>query len=294
MKRGIILFALLTIWICQVQSSEPTELIVASYNLRYDNDSDSKAGNGWSTRYPVIAQLIRFHEFDIFGSQEGYRHQLDSLKAALPGYDYIGVGRDDGKEAGEHSAIFYRTDRFELVEHGDFWLSQTPDSPSVGWDAALPRLCSWGHFRVIATQKEFLFFNLHMDHVGQQARVESVKLVKQMMKQPGGLPAILTGDFNVDQTSAPYYTLVEDSSLLDTYEVTRLRYATNGTYNAFNPNGYTPGRIDHVFVTPQFQVTKYGVLTDNYRIMKRDDSGISYETRLPSDHYPVMVKVSIE
>lgn len=111
---------------------------VATYNLRQQNNSDSAKGNGWTRRVPQIANIIKFHGFDIFGTQEGFKNQLDDLQSRLPGYNHIGVGREDGVNKGEHSAIFYRTDLFEVVDHGDFWLSETPDKPSKGWDAVLP------------------------------------------------------------------------------------------------------------------------------------------------------------
>ena len=156
----------LLIGLLSCQNQKPAEngsFTTASYNLRYANAEDSAAGNGWGKRYPVMAKLIQYHSFDIFGTQEGYIRQLEDMKAALPGYEYIGVGRNDGKEAGEHSAIFYRTDKFDLIKKGDFWLSETPDTASIGWDAVLPRICSWGHFKCKDTGFEFLFFNLHMD-----------------------------------------------------------------------------------------------------------------------------------
>ena len=128
----------LLIGLLSCQNQKPAEngsFTTASYNLRYANAEDSAAGNGWGKRYPVMAKLIQYHSFDIFGTQEGYIRQLEDMKAALPGYEYIGVGRNDGKEAGEHSAIFYRTDKFDLIKKGDFWLSETPDTASIGWDA---------------------------------------------------------------------------------------------------------------------------------------------------------------
>ncbi len=140
-------------------------LIVLIFNCQMSHRCPIKRqmGNGWGQRYPVIAKMVQYHDFDIFGTQECFIHQLKDMKEALPSYDYIGVGRDDGKEKGEHSAIFYRTDKFEVIEKGDFWLSETPDVPSKGWDAVLPRICSWGHFKCKDTGFEFLFFNLHMD-----------------------------------------------------------------------------------------------------------------------------------
>ena len=283
-----------------------TAFTVASYNLRQANHGDSIAGNGWGKRYPVIAQMVQFYDFDIFGTQECFLHQLENMKSSLPGYDYIGVGRDDGKKQGEHSAIFYRTDKFELMDHGDFWLSETPDVPSKGWVAALPRICSWGHFKFKETGFEFLFFNLHMDHIGKKARVESALLVQNKMKEFNSeLPAILTGDFNVDQTHESYHALVSQGVLCDSYEKAEERFALNGTFNGFNPNTFTESRIDHVFLSPVFHVKEYGVLTDTYRSVKEEaeDAKVkdapeelmvkTYEARVPSDHFPVMVKLEV-
>ena len=303
--RNLLFIVLAAIVFCNCQSYQPTSLTVASYNLRNANGSDSARGDGWGQRYPVIAQIVQYHDFDIFGTQECFLHQLKDMKEALPGYDYIGVGRDDGKDKGEHSAIFYRTDKFDIVEKGDFWLSETPDMPSKGWDAVLPRICSWGHFKCKDTGFEFLFFNLHMDHIGKKARVESAFLVQEKMKELGAnLPAILTGDFNVDQTHSSYKALVSNGVLKDSYESADFRYATNGTFNSFDPNNFTESRIDHVFVSPLFKVKKYGVLTDTYRSTKatgtekanvkdcpEEISIESYEARTPSDHFPVKVEL---
>ena len=173
-KNSIGILSVIIILLCGCQPDKKTTFTAASYNLRNANSADSLQGDGWGNRCPIIAGLVQFHEFDIFGTQEGLRHQLDSLKTSLPKYDYIGVGRNDGKKEGEHAAIFYRIDKFELLEHGDFWLSETPEKPSVGWDAVLPRICTWGHFKYKETGFEFLFFNLHMDHIGKQAREKAL------------------------------------------------------------------------------------------------------------------------
>lgn len=303
--KNLLSFILITTLFCSCQSYQPTFLAVATYNLRNANASDSVKGNGWGQRYPIIAQMVQYHEFDIFGTQECLRPQLEDIKKSLPNYDYFGVGRNDGKETGEHAAIFYRTDKFEVMEKGDFWLSETPDIPSKGWDAVLPRICSWGHFKVKDTGFEFLFFNLHMDHIGKKARVESAFLVQKKMKELGrgkNLPAILTGDFNVDQTHSSYEALVSKGVLCDSYEKSDFRYATNGTFNGFFPNSFTESRIDHIFVSPVFKVKKYGVLTDTYRSLKDgckaqvkdcpEEINIeSYEARTPSDHFPVKVEL---
>ena len=304
----LVLFAAVLFGSCR-QSAQSTYLQVASYNLRNANGGDSLRGNGWGQRYPVIADMVRYHNFDIFGTQECFIHQLKDMKQALPGYDYIGVGRDDGKEAGEHSAIFYRTDKFEVVEKGDFWMSETPDVPSKGWDAVLPRICTWGHFKCKDTGFEFLFFNLHMDHIGKNARVQSAYLVQEKMKELGkekNLPAILTGDFNVDQTHRSYDAFVSTGVLKDSYEAAEFRFAPNGTFNSFNPNSFTESRIDHIFVSPVFKVKKYGVLTDTYRSIvgagekqeARDCPAEidikEYQARTPSDHFPVKAELVFE
>lgn len=276
-------------------------LRVASYNIRYDNPSDSL--NNWKFRKDVIAKLIRFHDFDIFGSQEALQHQIDQLLKKLPGYDYIGVGRKDGKQKGEHSAIFYKTAMFELLDKGDFWLSEDPSKPNKGWDAVLPRICSWGKFKEKETGFEFYFFNVHFDHVGTVARRESSKLILRKIDElsEDDVPVILTGDFNVDQNSASYKILNNSTQLQDAYDKAALRYGAEGSYNGFKVNARTESRIDHVFITDDFKVVKHGILTDTYHTDEKDlekikNSGnypreislYQNEARLPSDHYPIL------
>lgn len=303
MKKLIFTFLCVCAALCALQADP---LVIATYNLRNANEGDSLKGNGWGQRYPYMAGLIRFHGFDIFGTQEGKYPQLQDLLEALPGYTYIGVGRDDGLHAGEHSAIFYRTDRFEVLDHGDFWLSPVTDRPNKGWDAVLPRICTWGKFRDKQSGFTFLFFNLHMDHVGVQARAESAKLVLGKIKElPAHLPVILSGDFNVDQHSESYALLNTSGVLRDAYETTAFRYAPNGTFNGFHPDRKTNSRIDHLFLTDDFKVIKYGILTDTYRSQVKESgeklpgdgnfpkevSLHKYEARTPSDHFPVMIVV---
>lgn len=277
-------------------------MTVATYNIRYANRGDSVNGNGWLQRLPVIAQLIKFYDFDIFGTQEGLYRQIEGLKDSLPGYAYTGVGRDDGKQAGEHSAIFYKTDKFRLLEKGDFWLSTVTDKPNKGWDAALPRICSWGKFKVIETGFEFYLFNLHMDHIGVQARAESAKLVlSKMAGFPPATPVILTGDFNVDQFNESYALINNSGQLTDSYEKAAVKYALNGTFNNFKADSRSESRIDHIFISPAFTVQRYGILTDSYRLKITDTDTAAapipgkqarmFTARLPSDHFPVMVKL---
>lgn len=285
----------------------PAEFNLATYNIRLPAGSDSVQGNGWGRRLPYLAGLVRFHEFDIFGTQEGVRHQLDSLRGRLPGYEYIGVGRDNGAEKGEHAAIFYDSKKFDLKDHGDFWLSETPEKPSKGWDAAYPRVCTWGRFVHKDTGREFVMFNLHMDHIGRTARIESVKLIQKKIAEfgLGSLPVFLTGDFNIDQNNPCIAEICSSGMFKDAHDAAPVVYEPNGTFNAFNPQGFTASRLDHIFVSPQVEVKKFGVLTDSYRTLANEmkpadfsDSFsvnvASYVSRLPSDHYPVMVRVKFE
>ena len=294
--------------VCAAFSLQAQSFVFATYNIRNANKGDSIAGNGWGQRYPYIAQQIQFNGFDIFGTQEGKYHQLEDLKAAMPNYDYIGVGRDDGAQKGEYAAIFYRTDKFELLDHGDFWLSTITDRPNKGWDAALPRICSWGKFRDKKSGYTFLFYNLHMDHRGVQARAESAKLIlKKIQELPDKLPVILTGDFNVDQNNESYALLDNSGIMRDSYQIAEFRYAPNGTFSGFHPDRKTESRIDHLFLTKEFAVKKYGILTDTYRSERtekekaeqnsnfpKEVTMTKYVARTPSDHFPVMIVVEVK
>lgn len=278
-------------------------LVAGSYNIRYDNPGDVEKGNSWQQRVPVIAGLIRFHEFDVLGTQEAFHHQLLDLQKLLPNYAYVGCGRNDGKEAGEHAAIFFRKEKFTLEQSGTFWLSQTPEQPGKGWDADLPRICTWAKLRKNDGGRVLFVFNTHFDHRGVQARLESAKLIVSRIKEIAkDEPVILTGDFNVDQTSESYRSLHDSGILSDSFETATDRYALNGTANAFRPDSKTESRIDHVFHTKQLKPVRYGVLTDTYRTpapdSKESQSGnfpgevkfSNFEARLPSDHFPVLVE----
>ncbi|MDR1121032.1 MAG: endonuclease/exonuclease/phosphatase family protein [Dysgonamonadaceae bacterium] len=286
-------------------AQENRTLTVATYNVRYDNKGDAMQGNAWQKRVPIIRSLILFHDFDIFGTQEGLINQLQDMQKGLPAYNYIGIGREDGNKKGEFSAIFYKKEKFELLDSGHFWLAKNTGKPVKGWDAAAIRICTWGSFRELKSGFRFLFFNLHMDHVGVEARKNSAKLVLDTIKVMAGTqPVILTGDFNVDQHNESYLLINNSGILKDAYELAEIRHATTGTFNAFHLNMKTDSRIDHIFLTKSFKVERYGILTDTYRSPKeifQEDAKMSeappeisfreYEVRLPSDHFPVVVKV---
>ena len=279
MKR-ILLVAILMV--CAVVVSAQ-DLYVGIYNIRYKNKDDSIKGNVWTKRCQVMCDQINFESPDVLGMQEVLVGQLHDFQRLLDNYSYIGVGRDDGKEAGEYAAIFYKNDRVKLLDSGNFWLNETPDVPKLGWDAACIRICTWGKFKDLRTKKKFYFFNLHMDHVGVVARREAAKLVVSRIKEMAqDAPVVLTGDFNVDQTDEIYGIFTHSGILKDSYENARIRFAENGTFNSFKVETKTDSRIDHVFVSPSFKVEAYGLRTDSYWAKGR---------RNLSDHYPVFVKL---
>lgn len=303
MKRSLVYG--IFVWLLMVPGAFALNL--GSYNIRYDNPSDVRDGNGWSQRVGVIASLIRFHDFDVLGTQEGLPHQMKDLRKLLPEHQCVSYGRDDGKDAGEHIAIFYKRDRFELLDSGLFWLSETPERPGKGWDADLPRICTWAKLRERSSSVNFYFFNVHLDHRGKQARRNGVDLIlRKIGELAGGEPVVLTGDFNADQTSDVYRRIVDSGQLDDAAETAEIAYLLNGTANGFKPNGETSSRIDHVFLSSGTRVLRYGVLTDSYRIASREpivgDHSESnfpaevkfqdHEARLPSDHFPVLVETS--
>lgn len=281
------------------------QLKIASYNVRNQNSNDAKQGNGWEQRLPAICDIVQYHDFDIWGAQEVLHGQLEDLLGCLSDYTYVGVGRDDGKTKGEYAPIFWKKDKFDLLESGHFWLSEETTYPNKGWDAALPRICTWGHFKEKETGTAFWFFNLHMDHRGVVAREKSAALVLEKIRAMAkSEPVVLTGDFNVDQTHANYAVIHDSGILVDAYEAAALRYAPTGTFNNFDINLKTNSRIDHIFLSPTIQVERYGLLTDFYfstndtpadsiksANFPNEVSLIKHRARLPSDHNPVVVTV---
>lgn len=305
MKKFLLVFLLLMGLSLPISA----QMLVGSYNIRLKVSSDSVNGNAWQKRCQVICDQVNFMSPDVFGAQEVLHVQLLDMLQGLDGYDYIGVGRDDGKTGGEYAAIFYKPDRLRLLDQGNFWISETPDRPGLGWDAACVRVCTWGRFagQTATDDEAFYFFNLHMDHVGVVARREGAKLIVRKIREIAqGAPVIVTGDFNVDQKDEIYSIFTESGLLKDSYLATRLRFAENGTFNSFDTELYTDSRIDHIFVSPDTEVEAYGVLTNSYWVpndasaakLKGHDAPqqidfSKYTRRQPSDHYPVFVRLSL-
>lgn len=256
------------------------ELRIMSYNIRYDNPGDGQ--RAWNYRKEEVVSLIRFYSPDLIGLQEVLHGQLLYLEGQLSDYGRIGVGRDDGKQAGEYSPIFYRKDQLELLDHGTFWLSDTPDQPSVGWDASMERIATWGQFCREEQNDTVLVLNTHFDHRGDQARQQSARLIRRWISQhAANHPVMVTGDFNSSPTSVPYQILVEGGSLQDAHTISRLPpVGPDRSFSGFAVTDSLPGeRIDYVFVSPAVQVERHAIIASF-------SNGY-----FPSDHLPVVADV---
>ncbi len=306
-------------------SASAQELNVGSFNIRNDKvrqpgeerKRDYKTYDGWDDRKVQLCDMINLEAFDIFGSQEVRKHQLDDMLAMMPDYDYIGVGRDYGDDRGEFSPIFYRKDVLEKLDGGTFWLSPTPEVPSKGWDAKYNRICSWGLFLHKATGKIFYFLNVHFDHRGVQARLEASKqIVNYVKKNCNGMSVIISGDFNVTQTSESYKVLANSKILKDAHDVAKVRFEPTGTFNGFNPKRYSTHRIDHLFVSKKLKVSRWGVLTYHYyrqptaeevaaaeakfqaalkkNPKKKRPTGENRDIKCLSDHYAIQAWVTLK
>ncbi len=255
------------------------KLTVGSYNIRYEHNEVDSLDN-WKYRSPAVFSLIEFYDFDIMGLQEGFKPQLNDMVNALPAYQYYGVGREDWKDKGECSAILFKKDKFALIDTGSFWLSETPQLPSFGWDAACTRVCSWVKLKDKKSRKLFYVFNVHLDHVGKEARIKSSMLLLKKIKEIAGTsPVILTGDFNAAQNSECYKNIAQCGWLFDAYKLSKRPYASNGSFNSFGNNVKKKEIIDHIFLNATFTVDKYAILSD------------TYYGRYPSDHFPIFVQV---
>jgi len=265
---------LVVLWGTGVVASEPVELI--TYNIRLNTQADGE--HAWPNRKEDVAALFRFHRADIFCVQEALPEQVDFLAGAFPGFGYVGVGRTDGEREGEFSAVFYSRDRFENLDGGTYWLSETPGIPGKGWDAAYPRICSWAELRDKNSGVAFFVFNTHFDHVGTEARKNSASLILEKTAEIAGKdrPLVLCGDFNLPPESEPIRMIGQ--KLKDTYAATEIPpYGSVGTFHGFSYDNEPGRRIDYVFVSEGIRVKRYGVLTD------------SRDRAFFSDHLPVLV-----
>lgn len=252
-----------------------------TYNIKLDYPKEGK--DSWDHRKDWMIAQINFYSPDIFGVQEAMANQMHYMDSKLTKYAYIGVGRDDGKEDGEFSAIFYDKTRLKIIKGATFWLSETPNKVSRGWDAACNRICTYALFEDLQNKRKFWVFNTHFDHVGTIARTNSTTLILEKIKEisQDELPVFLMGDFNLEPESEHIQTI--KTTLLDSKEVSiTAPFGPSGTFNNFEFDKPVTTRIDYIFINKNtVKVNTYAVLSDNK------------ELRYPSDHLPVFIEVEL-
>lgn len=265
-----------------ISSANGQELVLMTYNIKLDYPKEGE--NSWDQRKDWVTGQINFYAPDIFGVQEAMPNQMKDMDSTLTNYGFVGVGRDDGKEKGEYSAIFYIRKKFVIKESSTFWLSQTPESVSLGWDAANHRVCTYALFEDIESKEQFWIFNTHFDHVGVEARANSTILILKKIDEltSGRLPVILMGDFNLEPENENIQlikTILEDSKEIST----TAPFGPPGTFNNFEFDKPVTRRIDYIFVSKKnIDVNKYAVLSDNRNL------------KYPSDHLPVYVEINLK
>jgi len=259
MKR---IFFLLALTVAAACAKTPRELTVMTMNMRYDNPEDGE--NGWRFRRGRIGELLGMRMPDVFGTQEVLANQFDDLRALLPGYTAVGVGREDGARAGEFNAVFFRRDRFELLDSGTFWLSEEPEKAgSRGWDGACERLATWVVLRD-GDGAELLFVDTHLDHVGEQARREGVELLlNRIGTLRGGRPVVLTGDFNAEPSDEPIVRVLASGALRSAHAEAPEKSGPEWSFSDFGrlPEAERP-LIDYIFYGSGLEPVRCAILPD--------------------------------
>lgn len=277
-KKLSLLFVCILLLFAETQAQT---INVMTFNIRLNTESDKE--NRWDLRKENAASMLRFYDIDICGMQEAFVGQIKDVQNQLSNYDYVGKGRDDGKEAGEYSPIFYRKDKFVLLETQTFWLSQTPDVPSKGWDANYNRVVTWAKFKDKKSKKSFYVFNTHFDHKGEIARQESAKMLIKVVKTIAkSEKAIIIGDFNSTPQQQPYKLLNE--ALINTKFITETpHFGPQSTFNGFETKEIDGMEIDHIFLnTKTIAVKKHATLSN------------TWAGRFASDHHAVMVQLELK
>ena len=283
MKKKLILSLMLPVLLTGCQGYDQKGSIrVMSLNIRYDQPADG--ANRWENRRRMVKDAITEISPDVAGFQEVLTHQLMQLDTMLLHYDYIGVGRDDGKTGGEFAPVFFKMNRLDLADHGTIWLSEHPDSAgSVGWDAELPRIATWAVFHDKHIRQDFLFVNTHFDHRGETARHRSALLILDFIRMKSeGRPVLLTGDLNLSPDDPVYDVLTAEGALEDAFHssITGNR-GMEGTFNGFGTEQGLP-RIDYILTDGQWRVFEHYI-----RKYREEEIYIS-------DHYPVFAIAKID
>jgi len=279
-------YLLLSVLIVCVFGASAQELKVMTFNIRLNTASDSL--NAWPYRVDKVVSQILFHQVELLGVQEAKPEQMVDLRKELAGYRSLGGGRDDGKDKGEHSAIFYDTTRLTSLASGQFWLSQTPEVPgSVGWDAQFTRMVTWSKFRDNQTRRIFFAFNTHFDHIGKEARRESAHLLLKRVKAiAGNTPAIITGDFNARPADEPVQVIVDKNDPLRLTDSKSLsekgHYGPTGTFNGFQSKELDDQPIDYIFIHGNWKVKTHASISQ------------TWQGRFASDHFAVFATLILK
>jgi endonuclease/exonuclease/phosphatase family metal-dependent hydrolase len=281
--KKLIPFLIMFLFVSSSCGKREYELSVMTFNVRYDNPADGE--NRWENRIPVVRAYMDSVAPDIAGMQEVLYNQINDLLDIMPGYDYVGTGRDDGHQGGEYSPIYYREERFKLRDHSQFWLSETPDIPgSISWDAAITRIVTWAALEHIESGKLVYVFNTHFDHRGTEARLKSAELISEKIALlAGDSPVILIGDFNIREDSNDYIFMADlyrRNGLYNAGSISKSPVAgPRSTFNGFRTD-LDAGVIDFIFVDENFEV-------NYHRVDDVIENGIFI-----SDHWPVVSGLS--
>ena len=252
------------------------DLKVMSYNIRMGAAKDGT--NSWEYRYPATALMLEDQKPDVFGVQEAFNYQIRFIEDNFMDYDCVGVGRDDGKQKGEFMSIFWNKKTVKMLKWGTFWLSETPEKPSMGWDAACKRTATWALMKDKKTGKQFYFVNTHLDHRGAEAQRKGLELIVERIAQinPKGYPMVLTGDFNVKPDNAALKDL--DTKMQSARKIAP-RTDNHPTFN--NWGKIKPDMvIDYIYVSGFSACPEYHTVTEKYGTWK-----------YVSDHYPIYAKL---
>lgn len=273
-------YILILLTVLNAYCSSAQNIKVMTYNIRLDVDSDGE--NDWTHRKDYFTSQVQFYEPDIFGVQEAKPNQVIDMSAAFPQYNYLGIGRE-GEGKGESSNIFYKKDRFRVLVSNTFWLSETPDKISKGWDADFNRVCTYALFKDLKTKTTFWVFNTHLDHVGELAKTNGILLIlsKIAALNTKNYPVLFMGDFNSLPTDDRIKTLKKEMN--DTRDISETKpFGPSGTFNGFKHSEPVTLLIDYIFMSKnsKFKIKKFAVLSD------------SKDLKYPSDHLPVYVEIS--
>ncbi|SFZ94315.1 Metal-dependent hydrolase, endonuclease/exonuclease/phosphatase family [Flaviramulus basaltis] len=270
---------LLVIYVVFSSLSFAQSYSVMTYNIKLDYPKEGE--NSWANRKSFFINQIKFYEPDVLGVQEAMPNQMKDMDSLLVDYSFVGVGRDNGKNEGEYSAIFYKKNKLNVLKSSTFWLSETPEKVSMGWDAVCNRVCTYVLLENKETKQNFLVFNTHFDHVGVIARKKSAILIINKIREinTNKLPVILMGDFNMESKHESIEFILEN--LKDSNTIAKTRFGPTGTFNGFKFHEPVTQRIDFIFVSFDISVNKYAVLSDNWNL------------QYPSDHLPVYIQLDL-